>query len=181
MSIELLNGEDIDFVNADLGVFVTNAKRDNEIFNEIKKLAEFAVSSGQASIPDIIKLIESGSLPKLKRVIQIMDSRNKRVQEQAQQAQAEAEQKQHDQAIELEEVRNRGAIEVARIKAEVDMAKLSQEEKLDKENRGREDTPEPDSEINTGDEKRIEDKKIRLEEEKVRAQKQKATQTKSSK
>lgn len=102
--------------NSDLGIFVSNSRKDNEIFNEIKALAQFALNSQQAKLSDIIRMYKETSSVGLEKVFK--ESEKKMIElaqqqaEQAQQAQAEqakAEmeklQLEHDFDMELEQLK----------------------------------------------------------------------------
>lgn len=133
-------------------------------------MAEYALNSGQASIPDIIRMIESGSSPKLKRVMEMIESRNQRMQQQAQEAQQQAIQEDHNRKIEIEQVKLQGQMEIEKLRASVELAKLKQEP----DQNYTVDSPKKDTKENTDAEVQMEDKRIRLEEEKLKIERMKA-------
>lgn len=174
LSLEIVNSENIDFTNANMGVFVTNSKRDNEIFNQIKALSEHAISSKSASLQDIIKLIESGSLPKLKRTMRLMDAKAQRAAQAQQEVEAKMVEDQHNRTLEIQKMKDDASMDEAILESNTQIAlkqmELGQEAGKDDQTVPG-DGPQIDSNYNNQAEQQIKDKELRVKEKEIEARK----------
>lgn len=111
MSIASLNIEPGLLANSDLGVFISNSRKDNEVFQQLSRLSEFALNSQQAKLSDIVRMYKSTSISEMEQLLK------------------EAEQKQEEQAQAAQEA----AGKVEEQKAMAEKEKAAQEHEYEKE------------------------------------------------
>jgi hypothetical protein len=88
LSRVLMQIDGTEMCNADLGVFVTNSAKEEKILSAIEQLAAQAMQAKQATLMDVVAVLESGNVAKAKAILQ--ESYDKA--EQQMQAQMQAEQ-----------------------------------------------------------------------------------------
>lgn len=98
LSIQTLELSDPEVLNADYGVFVTNSGKENELFQNLKQLAQPLLQNDKANFSDIIKMFKATSSAGLED--QIVASEQKA--EEAQMAQIKAQQEAQQQAIQMQ-------------------------------------------------------------------------------
>lgn len=84
-----------DFSNAAYGIFVTDSSREDSILKSIQQLAQYAMSSQQATLKDIVAVMEANNVTKAKK---ILESAEQRAQKQVQQ------QQQHEQDMQNQQI-----------------------------------------------------------------------------
>lgn len=133
MSIETLNITPDTFLNSDLGVYVSNSQKENELFGALKNLSQALIQNDKAKYSDLIKLYKADSVEQLES--QILESEKQAMQEQQavaqQQQQAEAQSQQAEQQFKLQFQKNELDNKV--LIAEIDSFKLQQEQDKDQD------------------------------------------------
>jgi hypothetical protein len=124
----------------DYGIFVGDAGRDDAMRQSITQLSQAALSSGQISLLDIIKVFKAETMTEAERVLEQGMEAAKQIsqQEQAQQQQAMQMQAQQDEVsfqreVQLKQIDNEAKIQVAQIQSETDLAvaEINDEQKRD--------------------------------------------------
>lgn len=75
--------------NSDIGIFISNSRKDNEIFNRLQTLTEFALNSQMASLTDIVRMFKSTSTKEIEELLK--DAEDTRAEQAQQQQEAEAQ------------------------------------------------------------------------------------------
>jgi len=96
MSLRLLKVDKGELLNADIGVFITNSSKENEIFNRMAPLAEYALNHDKAKLTDIVNMYKAKSVTEME---QYLKDAERTVQE------AEERQRQHEQQLQQEALR----------------------------------------------------------------------------
>jgi len=89
LSIQALKLSPDELKNADFGVFISNSSRDNEVFENLRGLAQPLLQNDKAKFTDIIRLLKSESIGELES--QIEQSEKSSIQQQMQEIQAQQE------------------------------------------------------------------------------------------
>lgn len=91
---------DEDFINADYGVFVTNSAKEIKALEDLKVLANQAISAGMISLKEAATILTSQSISQVENIIEQGEQKKQQETQQEQQAQqqlqAQAQQAQHD-------------------------------------------------------------------------------------
>lgn len=174
LSLETLNITPDELKDVDMGIFISNSRKDLEVMGKLERLAETALSAGVAKFTDMVKMFESNSIADLKGNLIAADKQTRKQQEQQQQFEQEMMDKQiaakkeeveaqreHEKELKLMDR------ETQLMKAEIDAFKFQQD--LDTNNDG---IPDPLQIETLRSKERIEDKKMQLEREKLEAQKE---------
>tara|TARA_R110001583_G_scaffold26567_1_gene95681 strand:- start:245 stop:808 length:564 start_codon:yes stop_codon:yes gene_type:complete len=124
----------------DYGIFVGDAGRDDAMRQSITQLSQAALSSGQITLLDIIKVSKADTMTEAERVLeQGLDAAKKLSQEQqaqqqeAMQMQAQQEEMSFQRETQLKQMDNEAKIQVAQIQSETDLAvaEINDEQKRD--------------------------------------------------
>jgi len=89
---------DSEFINADYGIFVTNGAKEVKALEDLKALANQAISSGMITLKEAATIITSQSLSQVDNII-VQGEQAKQAETQAEQQQAQQLQQQKEQAI----------------------------------------------------------------------------------
>ena len=116
MSIEMLNIDTEEFVNASYGIFVSNSGRDQELFMTLRQLAHAALQNQTAELSDVIKMFSTNSTAELKVLLEKAEAKKQEQVQQQQNAQLET---QKGIAAEQEETK--------RMEIEMDKYKIDQD------------------------------------------------------
>ena len=109
--------------NADIGVFISNSRKDGELYAKLDSLAEYALNSQQAKLSDIISIYKSHSVSDIEQTLkasekqQIKDAEAQRAAESENlKASIEAEKEkaatQHKYDLELESLKIEGDLRI---------------------------------------------------------------------
>jgi hypothetical protein len=93
---------DTDLVLSDIGIFVMDSQKDNEIFQKLEALAQPLLQNDKADFLDLIQMFKAISVEDLERNIEMGIKR--KAEAQAQQAQAEQQMAQEQLALEREKL-----------------------------------------------------------------------------
>jgi len=102
-SMETLNISPGELTNTDLGVFMINSSRENEIFRTLQELAQPLLQNDKAKFSDIIKMLKLDSTEQLTRQIEQSESEAEARQQQEVAQQQEIAQQQIQAEKELQE------------------------------------------------------------------------------
>lgn len=109
LSRVLIDIDGTEMCNADLGIFVTNSSKEEKILGAVEQLAAQAMQAKQATLMDVIAVLESGNVSKAKQILK--DSYEKA--EQQMQAQQQAEQQMQQQQMQAQMQIEQGKIQAA--------------------------------------------------------------------
>lgn len=108
-----------EFSNADYGIFISNAVKDEESLETLKQLLQAALQNDKIELSSVVDVLNTRSLSDLKhKLIDAEEDRNEQIQQQAQ-AQQQHEKQLQDQQTQLEQEK---------------MDRESEEKQLDREN-----------------------------------------------
>ena len=104
MSIQTLEISSEDFQNTDLGVFMSNSPKEDQVFEMLKSLSQSLIQNDKAKFSDMIKTLKSNSIEELESYIIQSEQEAIQLQQQQMQQQAEIQSQlqQSEQAFELE-------------------------------------------------------------------------------
>ena len=85
-----------DFINADYGVFVTNATKDQQKLDTFKQLMQAAIQNEKIALSSVVDVLNSDSLSDIKVALV-------QAEDQVQQAQQQASEQEHQHAVEIEQ------------------------------------------------------------------------------
>ncbi len=104
MSIQTLEISPDTFLNTDLGVFVSDSPKEEEVFEVMKSLLQPLIQNDKATFSDLIKTMKSSSLEEVESFILESEKNAIEFQQKMQAQQAEAQQRlaQEDQSFKLE-------------------------------------------------------------------------------
>jgi cell division septum initiation protein DivIVA len=141
LSLETLKITPEDLTNMDIGVFVSNARKDNEVFNRIQTLAEYALNSQTAKLSDIIAMYKSSSATEMEQILKKAEKKQERLIQQQQQAAQELAEAEKQAEIEMmdREYQHKKEIEQMKIEAgiqekQIDVFKFQQDLDMDNNN-----------------------------------------------
>lgn len=106
MSIATLEVAPGKLADVDLGIFVTDSMKENDLFNSIKNISEALVRTDKATFGDLVKAFKSNSIEELEGILN-QSEQNKIQQQQAQsehEAKLQQELQQQAQAFELQKL-----------------------------------------------------------------------------
>tara|TARA_R100000008_G_C3537007_1_gene142616 strand:- start:329 stop:928 length:600 start_codon:yes stop_codon:yes gene_type:complete len=124
----------------DYGIFVGDAGKDDAMRQSITQLSQAALSSGQITLLDIIKVFKAETMTEAERVLEqgLEAARKVNEEQQAQQQQMMEMQAQQEDAkfqreVQLKQIDNEAKIQVAQIQSETDIAvaEINDESKRD--------------------------------------------------
>lgn len=126
LSVETLDITPDLMQNSDFGVFVSNSRKDNEIFQQLTRLSEFALNSQQAKLSDIVRLYKATSSAEMEQILKTSEKNLEEQMQQQQQAAAEAEQAkaQADMQVKAQEHEYNKEIEQMKIDADIRMKEM---------------------------------------------------------
>lgn len=124
LSVQTLELTPDAIVNDDFGVFISNSAADNELFQELRNLAQPLIQNDKARFSDIIELLKSSSVGDLSTKIEQSEKRLQEEQLEQIRAQQEAQQQQI-QAMKAEEEAKR--IHEKELQAQKDAAAYERE------------------------------------------------------
>lgn len=101
LSIKSLDIPAEEISGEDIGIFISNNKKDNELFARLESLAEYALNSQQAKLSDIISIYKANSINSIEQSLKASE----KLAEQSAQAAQEAEQASVKEAIQAEKER----------------------------------------------------------------------------
>ena len=117
-----------DIALQDFGIFIGDSGKDESVKQVIQQIAQSALQSGQVELLDIIKVLKADTMTEAEHILErALDEMKKQQQAQQQQQQALAQAQQeaaaaeHEQSLQLEQVKNEGKIQVAQIQSETDL------------------------------------------------------------
>lgn len=148
--------------DCDFGLFVSDSIKEEELFQNMKSLAQALIQNDKASFTDLIKMYKSSSIEDLERdITQAEEDRNKQIQSQQQaqfesQAQLQAQQQEFQFEFQAREHENKVLL------AEIDSFKFQMDQ--DKNNN---DVPDQLEVRKFEEELKIKKKKLELEEKKI--------------
>jgi hypothetical protein len=130
-TVHILETTPEDLADVDLGIFITNSRKDAEIFNRLRSIAEFALTHDKASLSDVIKMFKAESIAQLESYVEASESlKNRQIQAQ-QEREAELEQMKIKSAEEQAALQREHEIEIAMIKAGLDRINQEAQETTD--------------------------------------------------
>ncbi len=92
MGIQTLELTPDSLLNADFGVFISDAARDHEVFEQLKSLAQALIQNDKATFSDLIRTLKADSTEELESFIKQSEEQAQQRQMQLQQQQIEAQQ-----------------------------------------------------------------------------------------
>jgi hypothetical protein len=116
-----VNGSDLRF--RDLKVFPTNRPEDNQMFQEIRQLAQPLMQNG-GSLYDVIELYSTKSVREMKKTFKTLKERQEQMQDQQMQLQQQQQQQQSEQA--------QAALQQAQMQHEQTIANENYQKQLDR-------------------------------------------------
>jgi len=116
-----VNGSDLRF--RDLKVFPTNRPEDNQMFQEIRQLAQPLMQNG-GSLYDVIELYSTKSIREMKKTFKTLKERQEQMQDQQMQLQQQQQQQQSEQA--------QAALQQAQMQHEQTIANENYQKQLDR-------------------------------------------------
>lgn len=185
MGTRTLNLDMSTLKSTDIGLFISNSTKENEILQASKSFIEYGISSGTINMAEAIAILSSDSLVRIQNKLEQAETQKQQreqqaqqqemmIQQQAQQAQAQAEQ----MKMQLEQMK----LEVERLKAQTEVEnniRDNQTKLLIKEMELRANAALNEGNTDMGmdpkefDLKRRElEEKIKIEKEKIQAQKE---------
>jgi hypothetical protein len=104
MSTATLSMTADDLSDSDIGVFISDSSKENEMFNALRAMSEGLLNTNRAKMSDLITLYDTTSLQELKAAILASEKKMQQEQMEMQQQQIEAQQQmqQSQQQFELE-------------------------------------------------------------------------------
>lgn len=104
MSLATLQMSPGELDNADIGVFLADSAKENELFAALKSISDGLLNTNRATFSDLITLYTASSAEELKRDIRSSEEQAQQREQQSQQAQAQAQDEalQKEHAFELE-------------------------------------------------------------------------------
>lgn len=179
LSQAVLRIEPRELSDMDFGVFVTNSRQENDVFQLLRELGQTMLQHDKAKVSDIISIMKANSVAKLEREIKMSEDRmeeqmqeeraaQQQMQQQALEAQAQAQEAEQMAEDRRNTENNQTKIAVAEIQA---MAKLASDNGDENEN-GVEDTIEREK---LNHQRNVDAQKLQLEQQKINIQKSKPT------
>ena len=137
LSVQLIEVSPDELSGADMAVFVSNARKDQEIFQKVERLAEFALSSGQAKLSDMITMFKSNSIAEMEVNIRSLEKKNQAQQQAQQQSEMDLQKQMQEAQLAAEERRMTHEKELKQMdidaqieKAEIDSFKFLQDQDI---------------------------------------------------
>ena len=124
----------------DYGVYVGDAGKDEAMRQAITQLSQAALSSGQVSLLDVLRVFKSETMTEAETVLeqgieaaQKMQQQQAQQQQQVMQMQQQAEAAKFEKEAQLKQIDNEAKIQVAKINAQTDLqvAKIASDDKRD--------------------------------------------------
>jgi hypothetical protein len=196
LSIHLLDVAPEDIRAVDMGVFVSNSRKDQEIFQKLERLVEFALSSGSAKISDVVSMYKANSIAELENNIRTLEKRNERQQQAQQQAELDAQKQMQEAQIAAEDRKMQHEkdlkqmdIDASLIEAEIDSFKFVQDQDSNGDNipdqlqieKIKADTQVKNRQLDIEEKKMAQDRELtkeKLQVERMKAQKAKSSNSK---
>ena len=101
MGRNIINVDD-EFINADYGIFVTNSAKEVKSLEDLKILAQQAISSGMISLKEAAVIISSQSISEVDNIIKQAEQRSDQLKQQEQQHEMEMQQANAQQVKDME-------------------------------------------------------------------------------
>lgn len=101
----LINIDGTEFVNEEIGIFVSNNAKDDQILEAIKQLSQQAMQAGQATLKDIIAILEAQNVSKAKNILETSYDKAQQAAQQQQQMELQAQQQQMEQQAQIEQAK----------------------------------------------------------------------------
>lgn len=196
LSIHLLDVAPEDIRAVDMGVFVSNSRKDQEIFQKLERLVEFALSSGSAKISDVVSMYKANSIAELENNIRTLEKRNERQQQAQQQAELDAQKQMQEAQIAAEDRKMKHEkelkqmdIDASLIEAEIDSFKFVQDQDSNGDSipdqlqieKIKADTQVKNRQLDIEEKKMAQEKELtkeKLQVERIKAQKAKSSNSK---
>lgn len=130
LSIETIEITPEELTNIDLGIYVSNNSRDEEVFRNLQNLSQALVQNDKATFSDLVKMFKSTSIEELESMVTEAEAKaNKMAQEQfQQQMEAQRAMQQEEQAFELEKQSRDHQNKI--LLAEIDSFKFQQDQDI---------------------------------------------------
>ena len=112
-----------EYTNCDLGLFVTDTGKENEIFEHLKNLTQALVQNDKISLSLLTKMLEADSLSELKKLTNEYEVQKQKQEEQMQVMEREHLQAMQEAEIEAREDQQQHEIDLQHMKNEVEIYK----------------------------------------------------------
>lgn len=109
------------FRNADVGVFISNSSRDNDVFNTLKQLTQPLIQNDKATMSDIIKLFKATSVQQLEQQIEESELKMQQMQQQQLEEQKRMQLEQQKFDLQKDEAQRQHEMTIAQIEAQTDL------------------------------------------------------------
>jgi len=90
------------FADSDYGVFVSNSTKEAKVFQKLEMLSSQALSSGAATLNDVIKMFNATSVAELSKEIRVSENKKDQKEQQSQQQQIQSAEAQQQKQLEFE-------------------------------------------------------------------------------
>lgn len=174
LSIHLIEATPEDLTGADMAVFISNARKDQEIFQKIEKLSEFALSSGQAKLSDIVTMFKASSIAEMEVNIKTLEDDNEKRQQAQQQAEMENN-KQIEQAkidADARRMEHEKLIKQMEINANIEIAEIKSFSFVDDQDSNNDNIPDQLQIEKVRSDSQIKNRQLDLEEKKLAQEKE---------
>lgn len=178
LSIQLLEVSPEEFTGADMAVFVSNSRKDQEIFQKIEKLSEFALSSGQAKLSDMITMFKANSIAEMEVNIKALEKKNMAQQQAQQQAELDNQKQMQEAQLAAEERRMTHEKELKQmdIDAQIEKAQIDSFKFVDSQDSNTDGIPDQLQIEKIKSDNQLDNRKLDIEEKKLAQEKELKTQ-----